>query len=145
MRKNLPLLLLPLFVLACFVFQPCGFSADERAAAISSALETVKTQTPKTYHWYHKLWRGTVNMVTSPADAMTYVNEISLEENHFKGFTVGVYKGLKSGFTRLGTGLVDFLTFPFNFPNRQKAPLYEPEFYWQRPIGTATTILSLGD
>ena len=34
---------------------------------------------------------------------------------------------------RLGAGVIDLFTFPFDFPDENKAPLLEPEYVWQKP------------
>lgn len=113
-------------VLAMFAFPIFGIS--EEAAQPVPAEKDVQI-----YRWHHKLGRGAMNIVSAPAETMKWIDQVSLEEGHLKGFTVGFWKGLKFGFTRLGVGFVDFFTFPFNYPNQKKAPLMEPEYYWQVP------------
>jgi len=123
MRKLLPIVFnIGISTLVLF-YSAQGFSAPPAPPA--------PAKPPKVYHWYHKLGRGALNIVSAPADMMMSVTETSLAENHYKGFTVGFYRGVKNGARRLGAGFVDLLTFPLNYPKPKKTPLVEPEFYWQ--------------
>ena len=87
----------------------------------------------KTYHWDDKLMRGLLNVVSSPVEIARSIQMTSEETSLLEGWTVGLVKGLGTGILRLGAGLVDTVTFPFNFPDGQKGPLVHPEFVWEKP------------
>ena len=83
------------------------------------------------YKWQNKLGRGFVNICTSPLDIIRGIDLTSKSDGPQVGWTIGVLKGLTGTVLRVGTGLVDVFTCPFNFPNPEKAPLMEPEYNWQ--------------
>lgn len=87
----------------------------------------------KSYTWQDKLKRGAINIVTSPVEVARDIHNTTTEKNLLVGWTVGLVKGLGEGFVRFAAGAIDFLTFPFNFPESRKAPLLEPEYVWQKP------------
>ncbi len=86
----------------------------------------------RSYDWKEKLKRGATNIVTSPVEVAREIQITSEEKNLLHGWTVGLVKGLGQGVVRLGSGVIDVLTCPFNFPDAQKGPLIEPEFVWQK-------------
>jgi len=83
------------------------------------------------YQWHDKLGRGTVNAVTSPIEIIRGIDLTSKSDGPIKGWTVGLVKGLAGTVLRLGSGIVDFVTCPFNFPDKNKAPLIQPTYVWQ--------------
>lgn len=85
------------------------------------------------YEWHDKLKRGFLNVVTSPVEIPRNIDVTSREKNLSTGWTVGIVKGLGSMIIRLGAGLVDLVTFPFEFPGENRAPLIEPEYVWENP------------
>jgi putative exosortase-associated protein (TIGR04073 family) len=85
------------------------------------------------YTWSAKLKRGALNIVTSPVEVARQIHITSDEKSLLAGWTLGLGKGLGHGLLRLGAGLVDLLTFPFDFPDSEKAPLVEPEYVWEKP------------
>ena len=87
----------------------------------------------KAYTWQDKLKRGALNIVTSPVEVARDIHVTTEEKNLLVGWTVGLAKGLGEGFLRLGAGVIDLLTFPFNFPEGRKAPLLDPEYVWEKP------------
>lgn len=87
----------------------------------------------KTYTWQDKLKRGALNIVSSPVEIARDIHVTSEEKNLLVGWTVGLVKGLGEGFVRLGAGVIDLVTFPFNFPESHKAPLLDPEYVWEKP------------
>ena len=88
------------------------------------------------YQWHDKLSRGFVNAVTSPIEIVRGVDLTSKEDGPAKGWTIGLVKGLAGGVMRLGAGLVDFVTFPFNWPDKEKGPIVEPAYVWEDWQGT---------
>lgn len=78
-----------------------------------------------------KLGRGFVNVVTSPVEVIRGIDLTSKESNVGKGWTIGLVKGVAGAVVRFSTGLVDVVTFPFEWPNEDKAPMVEPKYAWQ--------------
>ena len=97
------------------------------------AESAVNNPTAKTYDWSAKLNRGVINIVSSPVEIARDIQVTSAEKNLLNGWTVGLLRGIGDGFIRLGAGVVDMLTCPFNFPDAHKGPLVQPEFVWERP------------
>ena len=87
----------------------------------------------KTYSWQDKIKRGGLNIISSPVEIARQIQMTSDEKNLAQGWTLGLAKGLGQGLLRLGAGIVDVLTCPFNFPDERKAPLIEPEYVWEKP------------
>ena len=85
------------------------------------------------YSWLDKLKRGALNIVSSPVEVARQIQLTSQEKSLLEGWTLGLIKGFGIGFVRLGAGVVDLVTFPFNFPDDEKAPLLDPEYVWQKP------------
>ena len=83
--------------------------------------------------WNDKLKRGALNIVSSPVEIARSIQITSNEESLLKGWTVGFVKGFGDGLLRLGAGLADVLTCPFNFPDSNKGPLIQPEYVWEKP------------
>ncbi len=101
----------------------------------SAPLESVNgiTSPAPAYAWTDKLKRGALNIVSSPVEIARDIQITSNEENLLKGWTIGLVKGLGDGLLRLGAGVVDVLTCPFNFPDANKSPLIHPEYVWEKP------------
>jgi putative exosortase-associated protein (TIGR04073 family) len=78
-----------------------------------------------------KLTRGVTNVVTSPVEIVRNVYVESQYENVAYGMTIGLGKGVFKTILRLGAGVVETLTFPFNFPDEFKDPIIEPEYVWE--------------
>ena len=87
----------------------------------------------RVYTWGEKLKRGAVNIVTSPVEIARQIHVTSNEKDLLTGWTLGLAVGVGKGVLRFGAGVLDLLTFPFDFPDTRKAPLLEPEFVWQKP------------
>ena len=85
------------------------------------------------YDWSDKLQRGALNIITSPIEVARDIHTTTEEKNLVIGWTIGLVKGLADGFIRFGAGVIDLFTFPFNFPEEDKAPLIDPEYVWQKP------------
>lgn len=85
------------------------------------------------YDWSDKLLRGVVNIATSPIEIACSIHTTTEEKNLVIGWTLGLAKGFADGLIRFGAGVVDLVTFPFDFPEEDKAPLLDPEFVWQKP------------
>ena len=87
---------------------------------------------PGTYTWSDKLGRGVLNIVGSPVELARTINIQSRVKGPAYGWTVGIAEGLGRMIERLGAGLVDTLTFPFDFPKEDKSPLLIPDYPWQK-------------
>jgi putative exosortase-associated protein (TIGR04073 family) len=87
----------------------------------------------KEYHWDDKLVRGLLNIVSSPVEIARSIQITSEETSLLEGWTIGLGKGLGWGVLRLGAGVLDTLTCPFDFPDENKGPLVQPEFVWEKP------------
>lgn len=92
-----------------------------------------RAQEVESYDWSDKLLRGAINMVTSPIEIARSIHTTTEDKNLAVGWTIGLAKGLADGLIRFGAGFIDFVTFPFNFPDGDKAPLLDPEFVWEKP------------
>lgn len=79
----------------------------------------------------HKLTRGLVNIVSSPVEVGRTIVNVSNDQGAATGWTWGLLKGLGRTGLRLGAGLVETVTFPFDWPNADKEPIIEPEYAWQ--------------
>ena len=100
--------------------------------SLTAPAETAPAQA-RTYSWQDKLKRGAINIVSSPVEVARDIHVTTEEKNLLVGWTVGLVKGLGEGVVRLGAGVIDLLTFPFNFPESHKGPLLDPEYVWQKP------------
>ena len=114
-----------------FIFAFLYFLAVKNVAA-SVGTETSVASPAATYSWNDKLKRGGLNIVSSPVEIARSIQVTSNEESLLKGWTVGLVKGFGDGFLRLGAGVVDVLTCPFNFPDSNKGPLVKPEYVWEK-------------
>jgi putative exosortase-associated protein (TIGR04073 family) len=85
------------------------------------------------YHWNDKLKRGALNIVSSPVEIARSIYVGTRNESLAYGWTVGLIRGVGQGVLRLGSGVVDLVTFPFNFPTRNKEPMLNPEYVWDKP------------
>ena len=83
------------------------------------------------YTWQNKIGRGFVNIFTCPLEIIRGIDLTSKSEGPQVGWTIGLLKGVGGTVLRVGTGVIDIFTFPFNFPNPEKGPLMEPEYIWQ--------------
>ena len=91
----------------------------------------------KTYTWEQKLKRGASNTFTWPSEVVYSVQRMSAERGKGKGWSIGLLEGSGRGFKRFFYGIVELFTFPFGFPDEEKAPIMEPEFAWQRKAEVA--------
>ena len=107
-----------------FVLLTCVFLLGQ--ATLSFAEDTLDER----YSWSDKLGRGVANVFTSPLEIIRGIDLSSKSDGAVKGWTVGVVKGLAGTILRLGAGVIEFVTFPFDFPDKGKAPIIEPEFVW---------------
>ncbi len=80
--------------------------------------------------WGDKLGRGVVNVLTSPLEVVRTVDVKTKTDGALTGFTVGLVEGIGRFVVRAGVGVIDVVTFPFEFPKEHRAPLIEPEFVW---------------
>lgn len=79
-----------------------------------------------------KLSRGILNVVSSPVEVGRSIHVTSHTQGAGYGWTIGLLKGVGMAIVRAGAGFVDVLTFPFDFPDENKAPLVQPEYPWQK-------------
>ena len=127
MRNHQIVLTLFFFAFITLVF---GFSGRTWADTPAAGTQPVSSET---YSWKDKIKRGGLNIVSSPVEIARQIQITSDEKNMAQGWTVGLAKGLGQGLLRLGAGIVDVLTCPFNFPDEHKAPMIQPEYVWQKP------------
>jgi len=99
----------------------------------SYANSAVSADAMQEFTWKDKLKRGSLNIVTSPVEVARQIHLTTDEKNLLNGWTIGLVKGLGEGFIRFGAGVIDFVTFPFNFPDKRKGPLVQPEYVWEKP------------
>ena len=97
--------------------------------------DTIDSSGDKEYEWTDKLGRGLANVFTSPVEIIRGIDLTSKEDGPAKGWTIGFVKGIAGGVLRLGAGLVDFVTFPFGFPEETKGPIIKPAFVWEDWVG----------
>ncbi len=84
------------------------------------------------YQWDDKLGRGFLNAVTGLVEIPREINFTSNDINLTAGWTYGLARGVGFALLRTGTGLLDVLTAPWNWPDAQKAPLMTPEYPWEK-------------
>ena len=102
-------------------------------ALIVSPLAHADTADPLTEHTAaDKLGRGALNVISSPIEVARTIDIQSKVKGPAYGWTAGLVEGLGRMVVRLGTGLIEVVTFPFDFPDENKAPLLEPEYPWQK-------------
>lgn len=89
------------------------------------------TQIEKEYHWNNKLGRGAMNLLGFPGDFVYKFHVAASSGGDQSARTIHLVKGMGLVFARLGAGVVELLTFPFNFPDPEKKPILDPEFFWQ--------------
>lgn len=82
--------------------------------------------------WNEKLSRGVVNFFTSPIEIPRTIDHVSNDQGAGRGWTIGLVQGLGRTLVRAGAGLLETVTFPFDFPNENKAPIVQPEYAWER-------------
>ncbi|HTL48395.1 MAG TPA: exosortase system-associated protein, TIGR04073 family [Verrucomicrobiae bacterium] len=92
------------------------------------------------YKWSDKLNRGLLNIISSPVEIARTVNVTSNKEGKAYGWTVGLLGGFGRTILRLGAGIIDTVTCPFDFPKDDKGPLIKPEYAWQEWAGNTTTV-----
>jgi len=114
MKKIHCLKTIPLFTALFFLLSP----------ATSPAAET--------YAWHEKLARGLLNVAGAGFEIPREIYYTSDQKGWIYGYTYGAGMGLSKGFLRLGTGLLETLTFHSDYPRSGKKPLLNPEFPWQR-------------
>ena len=59
-----------------------------------------------------KLWRGVVNVITSPLEVPKQIYLTSKSDHIFSGVTYGTVKGFCFGVMRFASGVYDTVTFP---------------------------------
>ncbi|HTL48351.1 MAG TPA: exosortase system-associated protein, TIGR04073 family [Verrucomicrobiae bacterium] len=123
------------FLSLALLFAFTGAMAAARPSLAADVPGTAQTSqaAAKTYDWKAKLKRGSLNVVTSPVEVARQIQITSEESSLLKGWTVGLAKGFGSGLVRFGAGVVEVLTFPFDFPVEGKRPWVEPEYVWEKP------------
>ncbi len=84
------------------------------------------------YSWSDKLSRGVLNVISSPVEIARSIHVTTNTNGPGYGWTVGLVKGVGLTVVRIGAGLVEIVTFPFDFPDKNKAPILEPEYPWQK-------------
>ena len=116
--------LIVICLLTVFAAQTLALADDAAQAAAGSSQNSGEVK------WCHKLGRGLLNMVSSPIEVVRQIHLTTQKETLLRGWTVGLVKGVGYGIARLGNGAVDTLTFPFKWPDANRAPLMQPEYVW---------------
>lgn len=88
--------------------------------------------TGEAYQWDDKLGRGFLNAATGLVEIPREINFTSNDINLAAGWTYGLARGFGFAALRVGTGVLDFVTAPFNWPDAQKAPLMTPKYPWEK-------------
>ena len=83
------------------------------------------------YRWYDKLGRGAGNVVGFPIEIARSIQKRGNEKRLGYAWAFGLVGGVGQGLIRLGAGVIEIATFPFDFPEEDKAPLLLPEYAWQ--------------
>lgn len=79
-----------------------------------------------------KLGRGLLNIVGSPVELARTINIQSRVKGPGYGWTMGIVEGIGRTFLRFGSGVIETVTFPFDFPKDDKEPLLSPDYPWQK-------------
>ena len=103
------------------------------AAFLLLSATPLRAEEIESYSWFDKLKRASINIVTSPVEIARSIQITSEEDSLLEGWTIGIVKGLGNGIVRLGAGVIELVTFPFDFPDDDKAPILNPEYVWQKP------------
>lgn len=85
---------------------------------------------PGGYSAGDKLVRGLANVFTGFLELPRNVYNTTREENMLTGWTVGLGKGFGYTLLRMGAGLYETVSFPFQAPKGYR-PIVLPEFVWQ--------------
>ncbi len=97
------------------------------AAAVFAALFTFAAAPARAEDPLTKLGRGVANILTGWVEIPKTVYNMSVEQNPFKGLTVGLLKGTGEAFHRTGAGIYDAATFPIAVPANYESPI-DPEY-----------------
>ena len=87
----------------------------------------------KTYTMTDKLFRGIINVATSPLEIFYGFHKETTDKSLLSGATYGIAKGALDTGYRLGTGAIDLATFPLDYPKAGKASMSDPEYVWDKP------------
>ena len=79
-----------------------------------------------------KLGRGAVNIITSPVELARTIDIQTRVKGAGYGWTMGLIEGVGRTFVRLGAGVVEVVTFPFEFPKEDRKALLSPDYAWQK-------------
>lgn len=77
---------------------------------------------------FHKLGRGLVNIILSPAEILTNYKKSADDHGAFAGSFEGVLKGFYYMGGRIITGAMDVVTFPLACPKTGYGPHMKPEY-----------------
>ncbi len=99
---------------------------------ITAARADLGSSVKAEYSWGDKLGRGVLNMIASPVEIARMVSVTSRTESPAYGWTAGLVQGIGMGLVRFGSGAIETLTFPFEFPKENRVPLLQPEYPWQK-------------
>jgi len=100
-------------------------------AAFVTLLVSAAAPAARADSWGDKLSRGLVNIVSCPVEIGRTVINVSEKEGPAEGWTLGLVQGIGRTVLRLGAGVVEVVTFPFDWPDDDKDPLITPEYAWQ--------------
>lgn len=108
MKKNM---IFAILVLSCFFSFSAIAHADDAA---------------------EKLGRGAMNIISSPIELARTINIQSRVKGAGYGWTMGLVEGIGRTFLRFGAGVIEVVTFPFDFPKDDKSALLTPDYPWQK-------------
>ena len=94
------------------------------------AVETPIKDEKQEYHWNDKLQRGALNIVTFPVEFVRQFHLVASQDTSSAKRLFAFIPAFGGAILRLGAGLVEVITFPFDFPTEGKKPLIQPEFVW---------------
>lgn len=82
-----------------------------------------------------KLSRGVINVLTSPIEIpkktrAAWIEGAKKTDHILVWLLCGSVEGTIEGIKRAGSGLLDVVTFPFEYSDQYKL-LYQPDFVWQ--------------
>lgn len=83
------------------------------------------------FHWHDKLKRGSLNIVTFPVEFVRQFHLVASKETSSANRLFSFIPAFGGALLRLGAGVVELVTFPFDFPTAGKTPLVEPEYVWE--------------
>jgi len=82
----------------------------------------------------HKAGRGIVNVITGWLEIPKQIHVGSREANSVTGMSRGLLRGFSLTFLRMGVGVFEAVTFPFEYPAKYASPyesMERPDYAWE--------------